>query len=114
MKIAMFAYHEDITCFAHVLINGLDLAEKGHEVKIIMEGKTTGLLDQLTERDRPFSQLFKDAMDKGLIDCVCRACAGLTNSIPKAEELGLELRGEVMGHPGISEYMENGYEIMVF
>ena len=35
-KLAFFAFNGDFICFAHVLLNAIDMKENGHEVKIVM------------------------------------------------------------------------------
>ncbi len=37
-KIAFFAFKGSAICFVHVLLNAIDLVEKGHQATIIMEG----------------------------------------------------------------------------
>jgi len=37
-KVALFAFNGDPMCFAHVLINALDLREKNYDVRLIIEG----------------------------------------------------------------------------
>lgn len=39
MKIAYFAFNGNTMCFQHLLLNTLDLHQKGHEVKLIIEGE---------------------------------------------------------------------------
>ena len=38
-KFAFFAFNNNMMCFQHILLNALDLADKGKEAKIIIEGE---------------------------------------------------------------------------
>jgi hypothetical protein len=113
-KIALAAFNGEMMCFAHVLLNALDMADKGFEVKVIIEGQATGLLNKFLDEKAPFSALFRRTLDKGLIDCACRACSAQTNTLEAAQTLGVELAGEMEGHPSLASYRFSGYEIITF
>ena len=38
-KVMFFAYKSEPMCFVHVLLNALDLHEKGYEAKIFSKGR---------------------------------------------------------------------------
>jgi hypothetical protein len=40
-KIALFAFNRESFCFVNVLLNALDMNEKGYDVKVIIEGSAT-------------------------------------------------------------------------
>ena len=42
-KIAIFAFEGNPICFVHVLLNAIDLHERGEEVKIVLEGEAIKL-----------------------------------------------------------------------
>jgi hypothetical protein len=48
-KFAMFAFNGDPMCFIHVLINALDLKEKGHDVALVIEGSSVRLTSLLSD-----------------------------------------------------------------
>ncbi len=64
-KYALFAFNGEARCFIHVLLNGLDLAARGHEVKIVIEGAACRLVPELGETVNPFYQHYSKARDKG-------------------------------------------------
>ena len=37
-KIVLFVFNGDPMCFIHVLLNALDMKDKGYESKIVIEG----------------------------------------------------------------------------
>ena len=43
-KVALFVFNGDPMCFIHVLLNALDLKEKGAEPRIVVEGSATKLI----------------------------------------------------------------------
>ncbi|MGM0418609.1 MAG: cytoplasmic protein, partial [Thermodesulfobacteriota bacterium] len=43
-KKAFFVFNGDPMCFVHVLLNALDMKEKGYDIKLIIEGASAGLL----------------------------------------------------------------------
>ncbi|OPL08797.1 MAG: cytoplasmic protein [delta proteobacterium ML8_F1] len=111
-KIAIFAFNGDIMCFAHGLFNALDMAAKGHEVRLIIEGSATGLIRDLTDEKNPFSSFYSQVRDLGLLEGICRACAQKMGTLEEAKAQGIPLLGEAYGHPAMVDYMEKGYEII--
>ncbi|MBF0224641.1 MAG: hypothetical protein HQK76_04215 [Desulfobacterales bacterium] len=57
-------------CFVHVLLNGINMNEKGYEIKIIMEGKATSLIKDLIKMEHPLHVLWERAKDLSLIEGV--------------------------------------------
>jgi hypothetical protein len=43
-KFALFVFNGDPMCFIHVLLNAIDMSEKGYEAKIVVEGAATKLI----------------------------------------------------------------------
>ncbi|MFC1513267.1 cytoplasmic protein [Thermodesulfobacteriota bacterium] len=111
-KVVIFAFVGDLPCFAHALINGLDMKKRGWDVKLVIEGSATRLLKDLADPAKPFASLFQKGRDVGLIDCVCRACAKTMGTLAAAEEQGLSLCDELGGHPSMARYSEAGYRII--
>lgn len=114
MKKALFAFKGDPVCFIHVLLNAIDMDEKGIEVRIVMEGAATALIPELVKNGHPFRQLWESVREKGLIAGVCRACAAKMESLEAAEAQGLKILDSMKGHPSMADFIKNGYEIITF
>jgi hypothetical protein len=82
-KIALFAFNGEPMCFIHVLLNALDMSERGYEVKIVIESSATKLVPELAEGDNPVHRLYEKAKGLDLIDGVCKACSNKMG-IPEA------------------------------
>ena len=114
-KIALFAFNGEPMCFAHVLLNGFDLKEKGHDARIVIEGSATRLIKDLHEDSSlPFAGMYEKAVTQGLVDAVCDACCSKMGSKESAISQGLKLVGEMKGHPSVSRYLDEGFEVMTF
>lgn len=113
-KKALFAFNGEEMCFAHVLLNALDMHKKGFEVKIVIEGAACSLLNGYAENRGMFPELFNNCRNEKLIECVCRACAVKTKAADAAEKLGLHFSDDMNGHPSMSSYIERGYGIITF
>ena len=111
-KVVIFAFVGELPCFAHALINGLDMKKRGWDVKVVIEGSATRLIKDLANPEKPFASLYQKAKDAGIIDCVCRACSKMMGSLAAAEEQGLSLCDELGGHPGMARYIEAGYRVI--
>jgi len=108
-KFVIFAFNGNPTCFVHVLLNALDLNEKGTEVKIVLEGESVTLVKTMIESNNP---LFKKVVDLQLIDCVCKGCSAKLNVLEYNEQSGLPVGGEMSGHPSFSSYIQKGFQII--
>lgn len=110
-KIALFAFRGDAMCFAHVLLNALDMKEKAVDVKIILEGEATALVKSMEEAGNP---LFVKVKAQGLFECICKACSAKMGVLEYNAQCGIPLSDEMSGHPAMSRYIEDGYAIITF
>ena len=109
-----FAFRGDPMCFVHVLLNSLDLSKKGMGGKIILEGEAVKLVPEMVKPDHFLHQLYTKVKEQDLIIGACKACStklGVKDAIKKEN---IPLIGEMMGHPAMSEYIEQGYRILTF
>ena len=113
-KVALLAYNGELMCFAHVMLYALDFDKKGYEVKVVIEGSATKLISELAEPDAPFSHLYSQLKEKGLLTCICQACSQKMGTFAEAERQGLSIVGDMQGHPSIDTYLAEGYEIISF
>ena len=111
-KVALFAFSGEPASFAHAMLTAMDMKDRGYDVKVVIEGDATKLLSLLRNETKPFADVYRRFRDRGLIDCVCRACATKNSVIPAIIEQNLKLADEMSGHPGMAAYMEQGYEIV--
>lgn len=112
MKIAIFTFNGEMMCFAHALFAAIDMEGKGHDVRIVIEGSSTALIGSLAKKENPFNRFYTEVKDKGLIEGVCKACAAKMGSLEDVKAEGLELLGDVYGHPSIEKYISEGYEVI--
>lgn len=113
-KFALFAFNGDPICFVHVMLNAADLREKGHEVRVVLEGSAVTVPRELEKPDAPFAGIWKEFKTSGLIDAVCRACSAKLGVTEDVEAVGLPLTGEMKGHPAMSAYIAEGFQIITF
>jgi len=113
-KFILFVFNGDPMCFIHVLLNVLDMTEKGYEARIVMEGASVKLLPDLVKSDNPLNPLWNKVKDQNLVDGVCRACSHKLGTMDSAGEQNLSLLDDMKGHPSMSGYIEDGFEIITF
>ena len=113
-KRLLVAFQGQPMCFIHVLLNGLEMKNAGYDCKIIVEGEATTLLPEINEEKHFLHGLFQQVLDAGLIEGVCRACSMKMQVLEKIEKIGLPLLDDMSGHPGMTKYIEQGYEILNF
>jgi hypothetical protein len=108
-KILFYAMTGEKMCFQHVLLNALDLASVGHEVRIIFEGASVKLPPVFDGEGNP---LYKKAKEAGLIAGVCLACSKVMGVYEQNAALGLEMLEDMSGHAGMKAYVEKGYRVI--
>lgn len=113
-KVALITYNPEMMCFTHVLLYALDFQKKGYDVKVVIEGGAVKLVSAFKDPEAPFYSLYQKVKDNGLIDCVCKACAAKLGTLQDAEEQGLRAAGDMMGHPSLESYIDQGYQIITF
>lgn len=113
-KAVIFAFRGDPICFVHVLLNGLEMAAKGMEGKIIIEGDAVKLVSEMAVPGHFLNQLYVKAKTQGLIIGACRACSTKLGVVAQIEAENIALVGEMSGHPSMSEYIEKGYNVITF
>jgi len=113
-KTIFFAFRGDPMCFIHVLLNALDMAEKGMEGNIIIEGDAVKLIPEMAQPGHFLNQLYSKVREKNLIIGACRACSTKLGVAAAIEEEGVELIGDMSGHPAMSDYTRKGYTILTF
>lgn len=113
-KVVLITYNSELMCFAHVLLYAIDFQEKGYDTKVVIEGGAVQLISKLKDPHTPFYELYEKVKAKGLIDCVCRACSAKLGSLADAEAQGLRVHGDLMGHPSVERYLDQGYQLITF
>ena len=111
---ALFVFNGDPMCFIHVLLNALDMHQRGDRVRLVIEGAATGLLPELEKEGHPLQKLWQKTLAAGLVDGICKACATKTGGLETARRLGLALLDEMNGHPSMATYRRAGCELVTF
>jgi hypothetical protein len=113
-RVVLVAFNGEAMCFVHVLLNALDMKERGYDVKVVIEGSATKLVNELVNAGNPFGPLYAQVKANGMIDCVCRACSAKMEALDGVERQGLPICQEMSGHPSLAKYVEQGYTIITF
>lgn len=104
----------DLPCrMVHTLLWALDIAGRGGDVKIVLEGEAPQWLLELPDPSHGRHRLYEKAKELGLIDAVCKACAVQAQALEAAVEEGLRLVYDASGHVSLVPYAEDGYQIVV-
>jgi hypothetical protein len=113
-KVILAAFQGEAMCFVHVLLNALDMQQRGMSVKIIIEGMAVKLPPELNNPDHTFHALYIKTKEAGLIEGVCKACSAKMGSLAGVQAQGLPLLDEMNGHPSLGRYLTEGYTIITF
>lgn len=110
-KILIYTMEGKKMCFLHALMNAKQLKESGNEVKIVLEGQSVTLSKELEEEKNP---LYLTLKENGTIVGACYACSKTLGVLEDNKKAGLELIQDMNGHAGVTKYVDEGYEVLVF
>lgn len=110
-KYVIYAMRGDEMCFMHVLLNALDLNERGDEVKIVFEGASVKLVPVFEQKKQP---LYMKAKELGLVAGVCRACSASLGVLEEVQKTDLKILDDMKGHAGLRPFAEEGYAVITF
>lgn len=113
-KTVFFAFRGDPMCFVHVLLNSLDMAEKDMEGIIVIEGEAVTLIPEMVKPEHFLNHLYVKVREQNLLVGACRACSTKLGVTAAIEKEGIELIGDMSGHPAMSDYIDQGYLILTF
>jgi hypothetical protein len=113
-KKALFVFRGDIPCFIHVMLNAIDMREKGMEVKVILEGESSKVLAELSRGSHPMHALFEKTKSLGLFAGVCKACAHSMGTLDSVAIEGLPLLEDMHGHAAMAPYLQKGFQVITF
>ncbi len=113
-KTVLFAFRGDPMCFVHVLLNGIDLNERGQEGLIIIEGDAVTLVPEMARPGHFLSDLFQKAKNLNILHGACKACSTKLKVAEAIQETGIPLIGDMSGHPSMGWFIKNGYRIITF
>ncbi|HSV32181.1 MAG TPA: hypothetical protein VLH40_09210 [Atribacteraceae bacterium] len=112
-KIAFFAFRDDETCFVHVLLSVLDFQARGGEAVLVFEGAATRLIPLLAGESHPLHRLYCKAKESASIEGAGLACSRKMGILDAVKQEGLPFLDELNGHPAMSRYTEQGYQVVV-
>lgn len=119
-KLLFIVFTDEACKQNHAFMYALECSEKGHEVRIILEGPASACVNRLPEGGS-FYELFRRAKNTGIIDGVCKTASGgcstgkkLRDVAKAAEKEGLKLLSDLDGHAGIGHFVEAGYQVIIF
>ena len=113
-KQVIFAFRGDPMCFIHVLLNSLDLHERGMGGDIVIEGEAITLIPEMSKPDHFLNSLYEKVKKQGLIAGACKACAAKLKLTEAVEKEGLTQLSDMAGHPSMGGYIEKGYDVITF
>lgn len=108
-KILFYGMTGEKMCFLHVLMNALDLASSGREVKVLFEGASVRLVPQFEQERHP---LYLKVKAQGLIAGVCLACSKAMDVHEQNVASGLPLLDDMNGHAGMKPFLDAGYAVV--
>jgi hypothetical protein len=109
-----FAFRGDPLCFIHVLLNSLDMDGKNMGGKIVLEGESVTLVNEMAKSDHFLNQLYTKVKDRNLIIGACKACSLKLGAVQALEAENIALIGEMSGHPSMADYVSQGYNVITF
>ena len=113
IALILFAGPEMPCKLRHGLLFARDIADRGGEATLILEGNAPQWLPRLLDPGHKLRRLFDQAHKDGLIGGVCKGCALEFDAVAAAETFGLPLLSDAYGHVSLALLREAGYELVL-
>ncbi|ABB38591.1 putative cytoplasmic protein [Oleidesulfovibrio alaskensis G20] len=113
-KVVLFPFNGEEMCFIHVLLNAGDMKRKGYDVRLVVEGAAVALLPRLANPEHPMHQLFARVAESGILYGACKACSAKLGVADAVIAAGITLVGEMGGHPAMSDWIDEGFQVITF
>lgn len=111
-KVVLYAIQDEVPCFVHVMLNALDMHARGWDVRVVVEGQAIKAVPVVAGTGHTMRPLFEKARDAGLFAGACKACASIQRVAEEVQATGLELIGDMSGHPAMGDWIERGYTVI--
>jgi Uncharacterized protein conserved in archaea len=97
----------------HALLYTQELYEAGYEVKLIFDGAGTVWIKKFEDEKHPHNPLYKAVKKLGVIAGACQYCAGSFGVADAVKEAGIRSLGDAKGHPSLSNFVKEGFQILI-
>lgn len=113
-KVVLFPFNGELMCFIHVLLNALDMKEKGFDVGIVVEGAALKLIPEIAGEKHPMHGIYSQCRKNDLFFGACRACSAKLGVLDEVVATGITMLDDMKGHPGMARFIDDGYEVITF
>lgn len=106
--------HEGLGRALHALLYATELKRSGHPVAMIFDGAGTGWAKALRDPKNKLHGKFMVLKNMGIVEEICDFCAGafkVKDGLKTSPDAGLV--GEFEGHPSITKWVDQGYQILI-
>jgi hypothetical protein len=108
--------HEALARAFHAMVYSKELKERGHEVRLVFNGASTGWLAKRArpedESDVMMAGLLAELKEAGLAYSVCDFCSVSFGVHDELKEHGEPLVAEYMDYPSVADLVEQGYQVI--
>ncbi|HEY3367862.1 MAG TPA: DsrE family protein [Symbiobacteriaceae bacterium] len=111
--IVVHAGPQELARALHGLLYAQDLHNAGHEVSVIFDGAGTTWVKTLEDPENKYHDVYRATKELGLIGGVCEYCAGAFGVAEDVKQSGLPIKGELHGHPSLSDLVAQGYAPLI-
>lgn len=103
--------HEGFARALHALLYSIELKEAGHDVVLIFDGAGTGWAKKMSDPSSTLHGKYKKLKELGIVREICDYCSGAFKV--KSDLKGEPLVGDYGGHPSMSRWVAQGYQLLV-
>ena len=108
-KLLFVIWTDNKGIFTHIMMNVLDLNEKGHKVGVVFESEGCKLVLHYDENK---NDKFEKLKELNLIASVCKACAKGMGAFESAEKQNLPIHDDMWGHTPLEKWIAKDYELV--
>ncbi len=89
-----------------------EFKEAQDEIQLVFDGAGTKWIPRLSIPDHKYHALYESVKDK--ITGACEYCASAFEVKEQIQQAGITLLGDYDGHPSVKQFIDQGFEVLVF
>lgn len=107
--------HEGMARAVHAFLYARELKEHGHKVRLVFDGAGTEWAEELSNpaSESKIKPMYDEFKKLGISEVICDFCAGAFGVREELQDRQLSLTAEYEGHPSISRWADQGYQIVI-
>jgi len=107
--------HEGMARALHALLYSKELLENGYGVVLVFDGAGTEWIHEWTNPGSTdkLLRMYKELQQGGITEIICDYCSYAFHAKEDLKERNIPITNEYQGHPSITKWVNQGYQVLI-